>query len=360
MIKKGGISICGLMLFALVVNSCKKDTPTTPITKTIIEHDTIKYAWLPEPEFYNGDQDISMAYAANGKVLFYGTQYNYYIYDSISNGWGAVGAVTQLSNRMPAVNKTFFAIEDLNNNFIIVNPYVSSQPSYATTFKNFDTNFVSFPLGLVNYQLSGSVGISDSNRILFPVRTNDQTKNYFYLLDAKFNQNNNQITISNFHKITLGSYIGVTYLINTTQFKNRFFVGSGDTTYLVREDYSSKPIAHEVFIGTFLYNGSCYAIGSATGTVYASNDNGENWSPKYTLNNPSTVIINFDNKLIAIVGGQLWEVTLTPTNISFKEINNDGIAGKTISGIVKCNNKVWITTNGGVFYRPYSNFYQYK
>jgi hypothetical protein len=350
-------ALTGMLCVFGLVSSCKKDTPA--ITKTIIEHDTVQHAWQAEPEFNNLDQDISTAFAANGKVFFYGTQYYYYVYDSISNGWGIANATNPLSNRRPAINRDFFAMADINNNFGFTDPFISSQPSYSNTFKTFDTNFVSFPTHLVNYNLTGSVDISDSDRVLFPVLTTDGTKNYFYLLDVKLNYSNYQYTISNFHKLTLGLLNGVSKSISTVHIKNRFLISANDTLYLVREDYSSKLLMSGSFLSVFTYNTVYYAINN-NGAIYQTTDNGETWVLQYTLSMPGVTIINFDAKLIAISGGQFWEVTLTSTSIALKEINNDGLAGKTITGLVKCNNKVWITTNGGVFYRPYSQFYQYK
>jgi hypothetical protein len=172
-------------------------------------------------------------------------------------------------------------------------------------------------------------------------------------------------TISNFKKVSLGAFQFNNYaIVNTVHFKNRFFVGVGDTTYLIREDFSTKAVMTNFspFLSIFTYNGNYYAtaMNNYGGLIYETTDNGETWTLQYTLSNRGTVVINFDNNLIAIYQSQLWLVALGATSISFKEIVNDGLTGKTITGLVKCNNKVWITTNGGVFYRPYSNFYQYK
>ena len=346
----------------ILFNACKKDPPAAT-TKIIIEHDTVQHAWQTEPRFNNLDQDISVAYAANnGKVFFYGTQYYCYVYDSASNGWGLINTISPLAYRRPAVNKAFFAAATVTNNFGLQTYTASSYlPSYGGNFKSFDTNFTAFPEYLLNYPLTNIADISDSNRVLFPVLTTDNTKNYYYLLDTKISYSSTpSFTVSNFHKLALGVFNGIDNQFTTTHLNNRFFIGHADTTYLVREDFSIKVVLNnDIFLSVFLYNGNYYAT-SISGNIYETTNNGETWSLQFTINPRGTAIFNFDNNLIAIYQSQLWQVTLGATSISFKEIVNDGLTGKTITGLVKCNNKVWITTNGGVFYRPYNQFYQFK
>lgn len=351
------------MLFTMAItSSCRKEVATTrTITKTVI--DTVQHAWQADPQFNNLDQDISAAYAANnGKAFFYGMQYYYYVYDSVTNGWGVGNTVSPLANRRPAVNKAFFALANINNNFSLQTYTASGYlPGNFWNFKSFDTTFTAFQEYLLNYPLTNIVDISDSNRVLFPVLTTDNTKNYYYLLDTKISYTSTPtFTVSNFHKLALGSLNGTDNQFTTTHLNNRFFIGHKDTTYLVREDFSTKVVLNnDIFLSIFKYGGNYYAT-SIWGNIYKTVNNGENWTLQFTLSNQGAVIINFDGKLIAIFGSRFWLVTLGTTSISFKEIVNDGLTGKTISGLIKCNNKVWITTNGGVFYRPYSQFYQYK
>ena len=355
----------GILLAITLFNSCKKDTPA--VTKTIIEHDTVQHAWQAEPEFNNRDQYVSTVFVANGKAFFYGMQYYYYVYDSISNGW-SIGFAPNPTSSRPAVNKDFFATADLNDSNFGLQSYASSSiaPSYVTTFKYFDTSFISSPFCYYFSPLCNQIDISDSNRVIFPVNTTDNSKCYFYLMDVKFSLNSApSFTVNNFAKISLGYFhFNSQSRVNTVHLKNRFFIGIGDTTYLIREDYSIKPVMtnFQPFLSIFTYNGNYYttAMNNYNGLIYETTDNGETWTLQYTLNNRGTVLINFDGKLIAIYNDQFWLVTLSPTSINFKELVNDGLTGKTITGLVKCNNKVWITTNGGVFYRAYSNFYQYK
>ena len=360
--KKTAILIGMFATVYIMFNACKKDPPV--VTKTIIEHDTVQHAWQAEPMFNGYDQYITTAYATgNGKVFFYGEQEAWYVYDSAQNqlGIGTIGIGPNAFDR-PAVNKTFFA-KPYYSTFLIESPYNSAfLPTYSDSIKHLDPFFSSVPF-YANLPLSNIVDISDSNRFIFPAQTiNNPKQNGYYLMDAKINIPPGNITVNNFHRLFLGCNNNLE-LTTINHFGNRFFVGANDTTYLIREDFSTKMVVpNDMFYSIFKWNNNYYATAgfSSVGNIYETTNNGETWTLQYTFNPRGTVILNFDNNLIAIYQCQLWQVTLGASSISFKEIVNDGLTGKTITGLVKCNNKVWISTNGGVFYRPYNQFYQYK
>ncbi len=360
------VIIAGMLFTSVITSSCRKETAIAT-TRTIIERDTIQHAWQAEPGFNGQVQDVSTANVANGVAFFNGSEEGFMTYDSAHNQWGhsiLTGLTTPFVYSKPGVNKNFYAsIKYTNNSVILLNPYVSSGLIEYNFFpKLLDTNFTSFP-SLYPYYYINSIDVTDSNRVIIPVITKDTAHSYVYVLDASVNLT----SVSNFHKITLDIYPHFIGQPTICHIGNRFLVtGISATspnlpcTRLIREDFSVLQIAqNDPFSYTFKYNGNYYAF-SASGNIYKTSDLGETWSLQYTVSNYNMLITNFDNNLIAISQSQLWLVNFGSTSISFKEIVNDGLAGKTITGLVKCNNKVWVSTNGGVFYRPYANFYQYK
>ena len=110
----------------------------------------------------------------------------------------------------------------------------------------------------------------------------------------------------------------------------------------------------------FSWNNSYYAIGTNQVAIYQTNDFGQTWTKQFNISTYLTGIFNFDNKLIAFVKDQIFLVTMTSTTINFKEIVNDGLTGKIITTIAKSNGMVYISTNQGIYERPYTNFYTYK
>ncbi len=352
-----------IIVFSLLF-SCKKEEATAiAVPKIII--DTVQHAWQAEPAFNGFPQNVSTACAANGIAIFYSPLPSSCLgYDSITNGWGIypIGGSSFYDNKLPVSKNmcTTYGSSQVKryNTINFTNPFVrynNGRFGYAITF---DTNFVSF---IPNTNaLTASIAISDSGRVIYPVITKDTTHAYFYFWDT--GDSSYILTVKNFQKLSMTNCAGC--VPQVTSFGNRFFVGINDTTYLVRENLTYKPVLNDVFNCIFKYQNNYYATGFGDGgrTIYQTTNNGETWSLQFTVNvnRYGLVILNFDNNLIAYLGDQLWQVSITSTTINFKEIVNDGLTGKTITGLVKCNNKVWVSTNGGVFYRPYSNFYQFK
>ena len=362
------VLIAGILYTSVIISSCRKEVATSS-TRTII--DSIQHAWYQEPEFNNGDMDITNAIVSKGsatfsrnKAYFWGAQNDdYYIIDSTTPGyWASSQGITiddVSTNRRPAVCKDYFAFADVSGGGYV--GFISQQieqfgPASFNKMKVYDPNFVSYPNFSYNFQPINSIDISDSERVIIPVITKDSTKGYFYLFDAKPDVNG-VIQVSNFHKVAFGhAYLQSAPYI--THIGNRFLVPY-DSIHLIREDFSTKAIGGlEDFTSVFKTNGNYYAVGFS-GKIYETTDMGETWTLQFSLNQ-WVIVVNFDNNLIAYHQDQLWLVTISSTNLTLKEIVNDGLTGKTISNIVKYNNKIWISTNAGVFSRPYSSFYQYK
>lgn len=343
-----------------LISGCKKDA-TLNSTKTV--YVTLQNSWNEDSEFYYRGKNMLNGFALNGYAWFYGTDLNY-TYDSTHNQWGeAISNFPSALNRIP-VNKDFYiTIDDFYSNAAIIlhSTFFPNAPAnHPFFFSLMDTTFTGIQQ-LSFGQMSKLVDISDSERIIFPV----VTKNYiscYYLIDVK--PTLPVVTVSNFTKVFAGSshYTGLYNNLLTNHINNRFFVTNNDydSTYLIRENYSVKGVMDEAFGCIFKFNGNYYSIGQYTGKIYKTTDLGETWNLEYIISIPKMVIINFDSKLIGINQDQLWEVQLGTTSIVLKEIKNDGLTEKKITDILKINNKVYILTNGGVYSRAYSDFYDFK
>ncbi len=369
--KKYCILFISIIVFSLLFSCRKEEATVIAVPKIVI--DTVQHAWQAEPEFNNGDLDITNAIVSEGsapvdryKAYFWGAQNDdYYIIDSTTPGhWASSQGISLYNvstNRRPAVCKDYFVFADVSGQGYV--GFINQRNNLfgSTNFnkmKTYDASFVAYPNFNYNTLPINSIDISDSERVIIPVITTDSTKGYFYLFDAKPDPlGTTVIHVSNFHKVAFGN----TYLQGTpylTHIGNRFLVPY-DSMHLIREDFSTKAIAGlEDFTSVFKANGYYYAVGFS-GKIYETTDMGETWALKFSLNS-LVIIINFDGNLIAYHNDQVWMITLTSTSLTLKEIVNDGLTGKTISSIVKYNNKIWISTNAGVFSRPYSSFYQYK
>ncbi|MBS1651603.1 MAG: hypothetical protein JSU07_06285 [Bacteroidetes bacterium] len=294
---------------------------------------------------------------------FFGIQNGtYFGYDSVAKVWD-VGWPSGLNGSIfyynPVITKLDFGFIDwYNGQYIAASPILPFGGTF--NFKtSFDTNFVKFPEQMpTNLFLTDQFDYSDSGRVLLPAITKNNEV-YYYLFDQITNTSSYVTTITNFHKFDI-SEKSTTYANLVFHFNNRFFITKYDTIILIREDFSTKKITgiQDGVASAFTYSNNYY-ITTYNGKIYQSSDLGETWSIAYTLGE-GVNIVNFDNQLIGFRFNQLWLVNLTPSAITFKTILCDGLENKMITSIIKYNNIVWVTTNSGVFAKPYNNFYTYK
>jgi hypothetical protein len=372
-----------IFLFGIILSfffSCKKDAPSS--IKTIIEHDTIQHAWNEDPNTFLAVNKYYTNCAVNsGNVGFIGITGFPMSYDSVglplSYTWQLGYADSRLQNNPPLLTRTpinkNFAVQVCENVFTVIWPYdqSSNQTGFNKLFffKNLDTSFQSVGDVVNSDVMVSTVQISDSGRIIIPVNTSGSGYSSFYLLDVKTSYAQQSIIgydTAHFRKINIAASGGASAPQQhgtCGNIKNNLFVYCNNSTYVVRPDYSYAPVCNAYLASFFYFNNSYYAVGINDNGIYQTSDMGETWNKVFNLSNNlgfGIGIFNFDNKLISIYHDQLWETTLTGNNFTFKEIVNDGLTGKLITGIAKCNGVTFLSTNGGIFTRPYTAFYQYK
>lgn len=360
------ISFLSIIMLLGVTVSCKKDT-VTPNTITVIEHDTLKYAWN-QVDVTSGivDQRFDNSFVYNGKAIFTLNGGGAIMYDSAkANHWSmsdsyivgpsinrvAVGATPIYKNFYIEVTQDAF---EINNN-----PYITGGVRRKFNFKDLDTSLKH--LGMVGYDLLGA-DINDAGRAIFPVSKSygPLVGNAFLLLDITPNGSGYFDTLN--RRYVHAGYINESYGLRVGgHIKNSFFVGSNDSTFIVRPNYSVSGVADGHLKSFFFFNGNYWAIDGKFNGLYQSIDFGETWQMKFNISSPNqTTIINFNNTLVAFINNQLFEVIITPTSIAFNELVNSGLQGRLISSITTCNGSAFITTNEGLYTRSLSDFFQYK
>ena len=93
--------------------------------------------------------------------------------------------------------------------------------------------------------------------------------------------------------------------------------------------------------------------------MFYSTDNGFTWTEGYET--PwELVLLNYakiNGKLIGYRYAQLFEITINENEFQAKELDNDGLEGKSITSVSKFDNKVYLTSLSGVFYKPVDEFF---
>lgn len=105
-----------------------------------------------------------------------------------------------------------------------------------------------------------------------------------------------------------------------------------------------------------------FAFIPSTGKVYEEEGSG-NWSLKKDnlpiFTSEVTGILNIDNSLIFYSGNEIFNLDID--SLELLEIVNKGIANSNrITSISKFNNRIWVSTAEGLFFKERGNFYQYK
>lgn len=71
-----------------------------------------------------------------------------------------------------------------------------------------------------------------------------------------------------------------------------------------------------------------------------------------------------DDKIIGYCNSQIFELNIkidaNKYELSLTELDNDGLEGKIITSVSKFDNKIYLTSFSGVYYKDYDDFFVKK
>ncbi|MBI2721061.1 MAG: hypothetical protein HYX39_02685 [Bacteroidetes bacterium] len=366
-------SILKLLITTLVISSlftnCRKPK-TVEVEKKIYVHDTVSYAWKADVFFNNQDQYILNAGFTDKYIFYYGPNANYRRDTSLNNNNYIQGTFQLYApNYNDNWNYTYlpvlkdnFGINASSNKICIFNTLPGiNVSSLFPNLKSIDTSFVSIGAGF-NFIYSNVFNCSIYNRVLVSVISSQVNESHLCAFDIL--NNTLSYSITNTKSIVLlngGGFVNTTPAI-IGSIANRFLVYNSGSVYLIREDYSTKFLFNLDIYSVFKFQSNYYAVDGTSGIIYKSSDLGENWTQQYQVGSymAKCKFIELDSKIISIRNDQIWQLDLQPTLLTVREINNSGLTGKTITNILKSNNKVIVTTLSGVYNRNSTDFYEFK
>lgn len=347
-------------IFFLMTN-CKKKV----IEKEVYIHDTLKYSWK---EKKLSDANFYQIYSARGHLILLGA--DYYLYDLDSLNPTSIGVVPINSflygKYLPINNKACFLINNKGVNVYqttnigtYISPYINLS-YYDTSFTNvYNYNALLAPLFNQN-------AVNDSCHLLiYGYDTSSANYGNFYYIKGKFNELSSTAatySIQSFKKILYGqqSPYSAAFPPSVKSIGYNFLFSNDDTLYLLKPDYSIKKLnLYGILISTFNYLGCIYAYADygSLSVLYKSCDNGENWNLEfYIYGGLMDGIVCLNNNIIGYDDDKLFLITINNTQISFKQLKNDGIEGKKIRGVALWNGNIYVATNGGLFYKPFNDF----
>ncbi|MBA3680553.1 MAG: hypothetical protein H0W73_05235 [Bacteroidetes bacterium] len=367
------------LFIILIFFSCKKKEKIVETEKEVVIYQEPIYKWS-RVKFFDQQQssDIKNTVNLSGNRLFFYSTNNLFAYDSASNSFQDNLNTTPTDLQViPVINNNYCTL--LSHGFIRFVPTtttipVSWQNSSFINILNLDSAFYDFHF-LSRYKTGEMIG--NENNLIVPYHTASSMSNINYLCIKlkKYTQNSSTpsttFIVDTFKKIKTNpsntpqsdytfSAIGSNFLVRLNDSKN-YIINPAFDTILINNNWFFKT--------AFKYNNKQYAIVYTPSLKLASTiDEGLTWVPEYDLGS-SYEYFNYSvvgNKLIAytsnpyVNSNNIYEIILSPSGGQVKELVNDGLNNVTIRSVNMVNNRVFISTNNGVFERAYSEFIEYK
>ncbi|MBC8527795.1 MAG: hypothetical protein ISS28_03485 [Candidatus Cloacimonetes bacterium] len=339
------------------LNSCTKT-----ITETVIEEPS----WKSDSYFLYNDKIILNSYATQDELFVLAfSLFTIFDYTSENPVYSRLESLTSSMNYKPIISDQITAFSNdpqtaivfkLNGRFQPTGEYIylSQIDSIFVNNGKLGANFYTEPIG----------AFSNNNQFLTMFMDNDHNP-YFALIDYIFDDNTySGIQVTSAQSILIEDWI-LLCIEDIESFGNRFFVathGMGDSkpNFLVYPSGYYEEIDIRYYgVEFFSYRDIVYLLISDN-NLYCSHDLGENWELVGTFYpaHLSPRFFEINGKLCVYIYSQIWEFDID--NAEVRELDNWGLEGNEITSINEFNDKVYITTLSGLFYRDVEEFFTYK
>jgi len=356
------------LMFTMVSISCKK----TVVVEKIVEVDK-QYAWTELKDLslsFNNRIQLNSILINDSTVGFinndglFGMNANTLKFNSNLGGFYGFGSST-VGEKPTATNEILVtAYRDYAKAVSVASPVLTGGSAPINPAYNNDSTFLEFQKPYIS-NISPQA-IVKNRFILLPFfsKLSSQQKQFAYFVSVSpkisAGLKTNSIITLQFNAMSSIFASGL-YYINS--FNDRFFTSYGDDFYRVDTSGNIKSFGAPMYSisGMFTLSGYLFAV-NPNGRIYISSDNGENWSLFTTLDSIWGLIRfqQIGDEAFAIYRDQIWQLTLEGSTLTIKELVNEGMERTVITSIIKCSDKVFVTTKYGVYYRMWDKFKEFK
>lgn len=332
-------------------------------------------SWKEHSEINYGEKYILNANANEDYLTFHGDWYFTKV-DKNNDAHTYIFIYDNHDYKLPISNDIFFFFSSHSNEngymqFYYL-PKLGSENSdkariqftlsdYDSTFHDFDPldETYNIPLGAFNSNhqllLPYSVGIIDSLA--------------FALISFKINPDINTDLSSNDTYIEIKD-VKIIKIHRDNSPKSSIVYGTGND-FIIRNNnkvakiYSNgsyKEIKIHGFFPSKFFIKNNYLLAVCYGTIYLSYDNGETWIKEFESNGGLDMFsyATIDDRVIMSKESSIYEMVFTDTGFVAEELKNDGLEGNFITSVNEFNNKVYISTLSGLFYKNKAEFFDRK
>lgn len=352
-----------IISWSLLLISCEKEK--------IVEVEK-EYKWKSHPDFQYNDIVQMNSYATKERLFFLGfSSFSSLVPDSISHPDSPFGGnVAHYDNwydqpsekKLPICADYFISYNPINSwvAFIPTMNPVTSETSVSINMKLIDSTYAYFDF--LHFSSGECIAINEQEQALIPYVSIVDSKTVLKLalvdIKAEFTYNVKLDTIKT--KILSITDDYQNDVIALESIGDYFFLTTNSKVYRVDNLGNIENVLGTRLNKIIESSGTLYGFGRDN--IYISSNNGLTWNIGYSVQYDYSLLnyTKIDNKIIGYRYGQLWEISVSDTGIIAKELDNDGLNGVSITSVSKFDEKVYLSTLSGVYYKLEDDFFDYK
>jgi hypothetical protein len=340
----------GFLLIIIFLSGCTKEN--------IVEKEK-QYRWKAQSSFVNKFAIVLNSSGTENKLNIVG--YNFFseiaplMADEGNFQYYSKLGDNNMDYKMPVNEKIFV---NTNAKTFIITPTSEAMGSNSAfiDFDKIDKDFIRF--GFVYSSGGECVKINNKNQILVPYQARYGDFK-FLMINLKDESASHEIDTLETKILNTGNASGYSSSIMFTH--KDYFLVSLINTFKIYPDGNFSKVFDGSFRIMYCQNGILY--GYTNDKIYCSYNDGETWLLSGEISNQLLLQMQYltlDNEIILTSNSQMFHQVINNNTINLMEIDNDGLNGKFITSITKCNDKVFVTTLTGVYYIDYKDFFVYK
>ncbi len=351
------------MITALALMGCAKDEG---VTEKDDDMEPKQAAWAPY-DFFTDDFPVQLNSAATDETLYFiganGLMYMNPLSEWYSDPYSASTSryVQQVGNtgriKFPLSPDFVSAFDDKNDRLILTSTKraLLSGGQVIIDMKKLDSDF--WNLGFVTVSKGESMAINSAGQTLvtYTTRGDEGLTLRLALIDVQVDAG----MIDTLRTQVIRLDADASFRLESIQsIGTDFYVSTTNSLYRIDQNGTASRVLQETVSAMISVGSLLYAQGPEM--MYISRDNGLSWEEAFAVPRELRNILytTFRDKIIGYKIGKLWEVTLTETGVSVRELDAKHLEGRSITSLIEFKDYLFLTTMEGVFFKKPSELFQ--
>lgn len=217
-------------------------------------------------------------------------------------------------------------------------------------FQEMDSTFSEWVHPANGYR-SNPMGIFNNQKELLIVM-NDIGGLYLIFIRVEWDGDPNHLKLTSLHKFNFMQAVVYHSMGSITE---NFLISLNSGTYKIFLDGSFEKIFDDFLLNFYHWQGELFATGLHE--LYVSRDEGTSWELLANNFPRWAKFFNVNDKLCIYVRDCLYELDLQ--NMLLRQIDNRGLETNQITAVCEYQDKIYVTTLSGLYYKEKSDFFTY-